>query len=317
MKQYADREYLHTRIYAMRGRLLRLRDYSSLLREHELLSEKTDDLQQSMLAEKEKIFRDQVGDVVKLAEATGYHDPLFLAFLRRYEILNMKLLLAKAFGRETFEQWYDIGRYSILDRSLIGENLSLELMERTLKDTYLGGIFEGTKNYERLLIRLDGLTITNMLNCADKLDPDDGIYLREILFMRAAVLITIWKWRLSVNYGWDDTRIALYVEPFKDLMGRELPNYITLVEEILQSGMEDLKKHKGSTPDTGEIENHLETWYYRWMQSVFYRDFHSICCVAAYLWLLGLQIRNIFSIVEGLRFRLPHDSILGRIISDP
>ncbi|MCK9230440.1 MAG: V-type ATPase subunit [Syntrophales bacterium] len=316
MKNYADKEYLHTRIYAMRGRLLRLRDYNALLREQEGLVEKTAEAHRMTISGKEALFREQIRDVLNLAEATAYHAPLFMAFLRRYEARNLKLLLAKAFDRSVAEQWYDIGRFAILDRGLLDEKLTPKTIERMLTDTWLDGLFRGSVNYDHLLIRLDRLTLARMLDCAAFLDRDDAAFLREIIFMRAAVSMTAWKWRLTINYGWEYGRATAYGNIANDLMEDGPARFIVTVERQLDRDLEELKKQTGSEPGAQDIEHHLEQYYYRWIRHVFYRDFHSICCVAAYLWLLGRQIQNMFVIFEGLRFRLPHEDILERIISE-
>ena len=47
---------------------------------------------------------------------------------------------------------------------------------------------------------------------------------------------------------------------------------------------------------------------------MFHRDFHSIYCVVAYLWLLFYQIRNLFKIIEGRRFGFSPEVILARIV---
>ena len=49
---------------------------------------------------------------------------------------------------------------------------------------------------------------------------------------------------------------------------------------------------------------------------MFHRDFHSVFCVAAYLWLLFYQIRNLFKIIEGRRFGFSPERIIAGIVCD-
>ena len=121
MRDYADEANLHARIYAMRGRLLSLKDYVSLAGRNEALSDPAAAGSDPVAAE-EFVFREQIADIIPLAEATGIYAPLFLAFFRQFEALNAKLVLAKAFGLQSLEQWYDIGPYAILERSLLRRN---------------------------------------------------------------------------------------------------------------------------------------------------------------------------------------------------
>ena len=78
-----------------------------------------------LLQAEEILFQEQIAKILPLAEATKLYTPLFLAFFRQFEALNAKLILAKIFGLQTLEQWYDIGPYSILQRCLLSETTTL------------------------------------------------------------------------------------------------------------------------------------------------------------------------------------------------
>jgi len=44
------------------------------------------------------------------------------------------------------------------------------------------------------------------------------------------------------------------------------------------------------------------------------QDFHSICCVVSYLWMLYYQIRNLIKIIEGRHFGYSPERILANIV---
>jgi hypothetical protein len=74
-------------------------------------------------------------------------------------------------------------------------------------------------------------------------------------------------------------------------------------------------KRGESAPDpAADVESYLDDYYYGWASSMLHRDFHSIYCVAAYLWLLPVRYGT-FSRREGVRFGLPHEEILRKIIT--
>ena len=104
MRCYTDQDNLHTRIYTMRGSLLSLKDYTSIVRDQEFFPDKISDVH-DYLKTKETVFREQTTMAIHLAEATRKYAFLFTAFLRQYEVNNAKLLLVKIFGRQSLEQW--------------------------------------------------------------------------------------------------------------------------------------------------------------------------------------------------------------------
>ena len=315
MKYYADEVNLHARIHAMRSRLIPFEGYASLLRDREASYDKTSG-PHGMIEAKEALFRDQIKAIIHLAEATRRYAPLFIAFLRQYEASNVKVILAKAFGRQSLEQWYDIGPYATIDKGLLDRELSLGDIQAILAGTYLAEVFEGKVAYESLETRVDICTIRNLYASSAPFLPEAGRVFRDFILRRLAVLMVIRQWRLKVNYHWSDERIGAYRDTLRNLFGEPAWPQIKMVEEVLSGRLEEMGRGSGQTPDPVDVESYLEHYYYRWASSMFHKDFHSIHCVVAYLWLLTCQIRNLFRIIEGIRFGLSHEAILEKIISD-
>jgi len=315
MKHYADQDNLHTRLYAMRSRLLSLKDYASIVRDHESFYVKNSGVQDYLEA-KEMVFREQIASIIHLAEATSNYAPLFIAFLRQYEVSNVKLLLAKAFGRQSLEQWYDIGPYAILDRSILENKPSLEQIKKTLTNTYMEDVCKDFASYERLEIRADTCTAMNLYSSSAPFSPESRKVFQSFITRRIAILMMIRRWRLKENYHWSGERIRLYLDMFNNLFETPAWPQFRIVEKSLESRLEKLRKSGVQTPTAADIEHHLEHYYYSWISSMFHRDFHSIYCVIAYLQLLYYQIKNLFCIIEGLRFGLSTEAILERIICE-
>ena len=315
MKYYADEVNLHARIHAMRSRLIPLEGYASLLKDQEASYDKASGTQ-GMIEAKEALFREQIKAIVHLAEATRKYAPLFIAFLRQYEASNVKVILAKAFGRQSLKQWYDIGPYATFDKGLLDRELSLDDIQAILASTYLADIFEEKTAYERLETRVDICTVRNLYASSAAFRPEAERDFRDFVLRRLAVLMVIRQWRLKVNYGWSDERIGTYRDELGSLFGEAAWPQLKMVEEMLSGRLEELGKGGGQTPDPVDVESYLEQYYDRWASSMFHKDFHSIHCVVAYLSLLSCQIRNLFCVIEGIRFGLSHEAILEKIISD-
>lgn len=312
MKYYADYVNLHARIHAMKSRLIPPEGYAPFLRDREASYEKGSG-PGGMIEAREALFRDQIAPVVRLAEATRRYAPLFVAFLRLYEAENVKLILARAFGRESLGQWYDIGPYATLDRALLDRDLSPDETREIMTAAGLAEIFEGEAIYESLETRVDILVARNLLDASAPFTREGRQVFRDFLLRRLAVLTVARQWRLRVTYGWGDERIWAYRDEIGGLFGETDWPQIREVVGLLARRIEETG---GRTPAPAEVEAYLERYYCRWVSSMFHRDFHSVHCVAAYLLLLDCQIRNLLRIIEGIRFGLPHEAILEMIISD-
>lgn len=315
MKYYADHVNLHARIYAMRGRLLTLRDYTAVVRDKQSLCETVCDMSNTIEA-KEIVFKEQIRDIIKLAEATRIYAGLFIAFLRQYEALNVKLILSRAFNRPVLEQWYDIGPYAVVDRSLVRERFTVDDIKTILAHTYLKEIFEDMSSYERIEIRLDICTARNIYDSTALFYTDERRVFQDFIFKRAAVTGLIQNWRLKESYQWSDEKIRHYLEMIHGIFDSSPGRQLKTVGEILNNRIEQLRKTSTKTPEAADLEYYLEQYFYNWLISVFHKDFHSVYCVAAYLWLLDYQIRNMFRLIDGMRFGLPPEVIIERIVCE-
>jgi vacuolar-type H+-ATPase subunit C/Vma6 len=314
MRDYADEAYLHARLYAMRSRLLSQKDYASLARNKDQAVCDWAAGAPDLITAEDAVFREQIAGIIPLAEATGIYTSLFLAFFRQFEALNVKLVLAKAFGLQSLEQWYDIGPYATLTRSLLGPTTSLQDIQPHLADTYLAEILEDVSSYEQMEIRVD-LCAARELYGASTLFPQDAKFdFQHLMGRRIAITSLILSLRLKKTYQWDDEKIRGFLKRFHDVFEGKVWPQVKIVEDALARHLEQTRATSGQELSVVDMERYLELYYYNWISSMFNRDFHSIYCVVAYLWLLYYQIRNMFKIVEARRFGFSPEQILGRII---
>jgi len=314
MRDYADEVYLHARIYAMRSRLLSLKDYASLARNQgEALYANSGEVFNPDEAG-ETVFRDQTAPIMRLAETTAIYSPLFISFFRQFEALNAKVILAKTFGHQSLEQWYDIGKYASLRRSLLKETYSLQDILPLLKGTYLADVFVDISSFEQMEMRVDLCAARDLYAASGVFRADAKLDFQNLFARRVAVTSTILSMRLKKTYQWNEERIRVYLEKFHESFDGETLLHTNLLEDVLDRHLEHLRANGMQEPSLIEIEHFLEQHYYKWISSMFHRDFHSICCVVAYLWLLYYQIRNLMKIIEGRRFGYSPERILANII---
>jgi len=314
MRDYADEAYLHAKLYAMRSRLLSMKDYASLARnQDEPLYDKAVCSIDPSHSEK-IIFHEQIADIIPLAEAIGIYSPIFLAFFRQFEALNAKLILAKAFGLQTLEQWYDIGPYALLPQSLLSETPPLQEILQLLTGTYLADLREDVSSYAQMDARVDICAARALYSGSALFKPDAKLDFQNLMGRRIAVTSLILFLRLKKTYQWDDDKIRLFREKFHEAFDVKTWPQVRIAETTLNRFIEHSRAINGQEPSVVDMELYLERYYYNWISSMFNRDFHSIYCVVAYLWLLFYQIRNLFKIIEGKRFGLSGEQILSRII---
>ena len=243
-------------------------------------------------------------------------DPIFLAFLRQYEAHNAKVLLAKASGKQSMEQWYDIGSYAILDNDLLRKKLSLDELKSLLADTYLNGDLKDISSYRRMEIRMDVCAAENLYRASISISPQAKEEFQDMLLRRIAVLTVMWSWRLRGYYHWSDEKIQLFMEGIHGLFGGHASTQVMMEEKSLNRYLDELHKGAGKEPSILDIERHLDLSYYAWVSFMFHRDFHSLFCVVAYLWMLSYQIKNLFRILDGRRFGFSTDTILDKLICE-
>jgi len=313
MRSYADDVNLHARIHAKRGRLLSMRDYVSAVRERQAMSFNYRD-PRNLTEVREELFREQIAPVIGVAEAYDKYAPLFRAYLLHFEAQNAKILLAGAYGRKSLEQWYDIGSFAVLEKGLLQKNLSSDDIKELINQAGLGDGLKDTKDLLRAGISLDINTVRSLYHASSAFSGQDKQEFQEITFRRLAVLTVIWSYRLKAYYRWSDEKIHSWLETIYGLFDGHQESQVRIVEEELNRHLAQARKDGGRVASVMDIEHHLEQNYYNWISFMFHRDFHSVCCVVAYLWLLFYQIKNLFRVIDGLRFGLPVDAILGNII---
>ena len=327
MNFYADSNYIHAKIYAMHSLLLTKNDYYDIAKNghfRSVLPElDTYNIKNDYTLIKEKIFDNQMNMIISLAEASVSSRSIFILFLRYFETLNLKLLCARAFGREPSPSiWYNIGEFAVLDRDMLSDNTDVTSILKYTKNTWMkdiltpesGGSFEEVEFFiDRAILRI-AVEFPYSVNFSRKTDS------LKIVSGLAAYFNLSWSRRLKQIYAWDHGSIKNYIQSniIVPEYGRDLQTSIyeweqTLIEHV-QSDFADIPDQGGAGLITAE--KIMERVLLRDFSRMFHENFYSINTVSCYLALLYRQVRNLFSIVDGLRFGLSPETIMGFIICE-
>ena len=322
MNPYKDKDYLHAKIHALRDQLLKRNDYIKIINAQKphlafpaLISD-TDAEDPSKV--KEKIFRNQIKKLLVFIELSDCYKSLFKAFLRFFETGNVKLLLAKAFGRTmVIEQWNNISPYNAFDKDLLQRNISPDELKSLLGNTYLNNVFAGDlpSKYEEFESRIDFYAVRYFFDFSKEISFSQRSIFQEVMLRKIVLLKIVWSFRLRQNYGWDDDKVSDHLSPLYDFLD-EFNGKPELIIKIERQMNKKVPQTSDGIPEVSDIENELERDFWTYVWKTFSRDFHSIYCVISYLWLLYYQIHNLFRIIEGLRFNVSPDIISRKIICE-
>ncbi|PKL38496.1 MAG: hypothetical protein CVV44_11470 [Spirochaetae bacterium HGW-Spirochaetae-1] len=322
---FADRDYVHAKVYALHGYLLSEKDYAEMLGTGNVQGAAPGIppgmLHDDFLKAKEYVFRQQIRVVVDLYGASRFYQELLLSFLRCYEIRNLKLALTGAAGQDVhIRQWYDISPHQSLERDVLNQEITMEVMRTLTHTSYLASIVSSRDD----------------LSPADALMDADRFLLRYIFLVpgripstlrgdifticagAAAYIRITWRERLKRYYDMNDGASGEYMRKFLEPAGgfgiaeEQVKKWEKIMEGILKRSLPAADGEAGS--DLSLFERELEYVLWSRVGKFFYRQYHSVNPVICYLILLHFQIKNIFAVMEGIRFNYPRDELRKRII---
>ncbi len=322
----ADRLFVHAKISSLRGQLLRRDVYFELIHSRNVLSPfpslAIESDEKDLTAVKEALFRHQIKSIDRIIRSNRRYAPLFTAFLRLYEVNNIKMLMARASGRKApAEVWFDISPHGTADRSLLSEGATLE----ELRGRFRGSVFDiipeehGDISYEELEVMADRAVFANMVRYGERLSFREKDIFFDYMAHRAALLAITWKYRLLHLYRWPEEKVTEILDPLENLFAccgkKQEERYQEAKQGLLNSVADRFRDENLEDPESiVSLELFLEKRFYTRVSRLFHRDFHSIYPVISYLWLLYYQVQNLFRAAEGIRFKLSSDEILNRLM---
>ncbi len=325
MNFYADSNYIHAKIYALHSLLLSRKDYYEMARSGNFTlvapGVNAGNIKNSYTSVKETLFESQISLVISLTEASESYRRVFILFLRYFEILNLKLLYAKAFGRNPApSMWYNTGEFAVLDRGMISDNTDVAALLKYTQNTWMRDILtsESATSFEEVEFSIDRAALRLAAEFPNSMSFSRGADSVKIISGLAAYFRLAWSWRLQNVYSWDEPSSRRYIES-----NISIPAYSfgirTSVEEWERFLVKQVQNsHVDMLTGVGVIsaERVMERALLRDFSRTFHENFHSINTVTCYLALLYRQIRNLFAITDGLRFGLDPDMIMENVICE-
>lgn len=318
MNNLVDRIYVHAKISALHGYLLSKDDYLQITRSGKIHVAFPDILTErdssDIIHAKEIIFRKQIKTFILFIALNDYYKELFKAFLSLFEIINIKQILLKAYGRsELIPQWYDVAPYNILDASFRSRDVQLDDLPTLFAGTIFSEALSSDEfpSYEEVEKRIDFLALKNMLRFSPKLTPDDEMIFNDILMRKMVSMKIIWGSRSAQRHENDFPQF----DPMDIFEGiSEAGEKIQSIEKEIGKSIRSSSSDAG-TDDIPRLENFLHQLFLCHVKKIFSGNFHGICPVISYAWSAYYQIRNLFTIIEGFHFRVNPDIIMQHIIT--
>lgn len=325
MNFYADSNYIHAKIYALHSLLLARKDYYEMARNGNFnpvaAGLNTGNIKTSYTSIKEALFENQIRLVISLAGASVSYHKVFVLFLRYFEILNLKQLYAKAFGRNPAPSiWYNTGEFAVLDRGMLSDNTDVAAILKYSQNTWMRDILtsESAGTFEEVEFSIDRAALSLAAEFPNSMSFSRGGDSVKIISGLAAYFRLAWSWRLQHVYSWDEASIRRYIESniFIPSYGFGIRSSVEEWEKFLvrqvQNSYVDILTGGGAI----SAEKIMERALLRDFSRTFHENFHSVNTVTCYLALLYRQIRNLFAIADGLRFGLDPDMIMESVICE-
>ncbi len=326
MNFYADSNYIHAKIYALHSLLLTKSDYFEIARSGNFATVASGlnagDIKNNYAGIKESLFDSQIKFVISLSEASVSYHKVFILFLRYFEILNLKLLYAKAFGRSPSPFiWYNTGDFAVLDRGMLSDYTDVSALLKYTQNTWMRDILtsDSAGSYEEVEFLIDRAALRLAAEFPYSMRFSGGKDSEKIISGLAAYFRLAWSWRLQQVYSWDEGSIRSYIDSniFLPVYNTGLRSSVDEWEKFLVRQVQS--NYAGIfTGGAGVIsaEKIMERALLRDFSRTFHENFHSINTVVCYLALLYRQIRNLFTIADGLRFGMQPEMIMENIICE-
>jgi len=216
-----------------------------------------------------------------------------LVFLSRHDMLNIPKLSLSRDLEEFLSRLQGTDYYKLL-RPFISENNENRLfnIEMTLDLYYFRNVLNAYRNH---------------------LDKGDASIVRDLLGMEADIFNIFWIYRSKNFYNMSNEVIRSYVAQINYRLGKK-----TIESLIGAEGHEAYADVLRKTPygflfeeeNPRFFEHNYNEYVYRLHRTLFRRQPFSIACIISYLRLKEIEMSNIISIIEGIRYSLSEGEII-------
>ncbi len=252
-------------------------------------------------------------------------------YFKKFEIEDLKIILRTILLENEDDYLSDnliyINRNKKIDFNNLIQASSYSELQEVLKELDYADVldefaeqYQKNKNLFQIEMALDFNWFSQLNKLAAKLSNQDQKYFDEIIGTHIDLLNIQWIYRIKKYYNLSSGEILNYIIPFHFKIKREelqnmsqVNNAEDLLEHILYGPYQELLENaiKGVN---NIFERFFLNYIYRKLKQIKSKSFFSISNILAYLYIREYELRDIITIIEGIRYSLPDERIKNFLI---
>ncbi len=252
-------------------------------------------------------------------------------YFKKFEIEDLKIILRTILMGNDENYLSNNLIYIDRNKNINFDNLiqasSYNDLQNVLKDVYYSDVlnefadqYQENKNLFSIEMTLDFYYFSQLINLSAKLSNVDQKYVNEVIGTQIDLLNIQWIYRIKRYYNLSSGEILNYIIPF----------YFKVKKSELQNmshvkNTEDLIKYLSYSPyqiilekaikdDNVIFERFFLNYIFKKLQKIKRNSFFSISNILAYLYIKEYELRDIITVIEGIRYSLPKDKIENFLI---
>lgn len=252
-------------------------------------------------------------------------------YFKKYEIEDLKIVLRTILMGNDDNYLADnliyIAKNKKIDFDSLIQASSYNELKNILKDVYYSQVLEEfeeqyqkNKNLFPIEMSLDFYYFSELNKLAKKLSKKDQKYFDKVIGTQIDLLNLQWIYRIKKYYNLSSGEILNYIIPFYYKVKKsELQNMSKvkkpdkLIEHISYSPYKSLLE-KAIKDENVIFERFFLNFIFSILNKIRRKSYFSISNILAYLYIREYELRDIITVIEGIRYSLPKDKIKNFLI---
>jgi len=252
-------------------------------------------------------------------------------YFKKFEIEDLKIILRTILLENDEDYLSDNLTYIARNKDINFENLiqasSYNDLQTALKDVYYSEVlnefadqYQKNKNLFPIEMTLDFYYFSELDKLSSKLSNNDQKYVKEVVGTQIDLLNIQWIYRIKKYYDLSSGEILQYIIPFyykvKKFELKKMSQVENTEELIKYISYEPYKSllEKAAKDEHIVFERFFLNYIYKKLQANKRKSFFSISNILAYLYIREYELRDIITVIEGIRYSLPQSQIKNFLI---
>lgn len=249
---------------------------------------------------------------------SGPYKDFLQVFLMEFEISDLVLILRKIVRSEDLigieKHFIHSENYSSLQYSKLVTSKSVLLFIDNLKNTpyynFLKTVTDSdvVKREFHIEMKLQLLLYKTLINKAEKLNALDRQVANEIIGLKIDFLNVQWVYRAKKYYNISPEEMLIYsLQNGKKLSFDRLKKlcYSKSIDEIQQLSNKYLRYSIFTTNNELDIERNIDNYMYAYVKNINQQG--TIGAAISYIYMLDIVVKQLITITEGIRYKLPKE----------